>query len=132
MNEQTLLCFDYGKKRIGVAVGQTVTRTATALETVRANSGKPDWNRIGRLIEQWQPDKLLVGRPLTLAGEKQQMTLATEKFSRRLQTRYGLVVEMIEEQLSSFAARREFKSTRHLDPVAAKLILETWLYENAK
>lgn len=131
MNNQTLLCFDYGKKRIGVAVGQTVTATATALETIKVINNKPDWDNIGRLINEWNPTKLIVGHPFTLEGARQEMTDAAERFSRQLTGRFKLEVEMIDEQLSSFEARRELKSTRNLDPVAARLILETWLSQNS-
>ena len=130
MKNQTLLCFDYGKKRIGSAVGQTITATATALETINVNDTNPDWESIKRLINEWRPDKLIVGRPFTLDGGRQNMTDAAERFSRQLEGRFKLPVELIEEQLSSYEARRELKSTRKLDPVAARLILETWLSEN--
>ena len=130
MNNHTLLCFDYGKKRIGTAVGQTITATATALETINVNNGKPDWGHIERLINEWRPDKLIVGQPLTLDGERQDMTEAAERFTRQLEGRFKIKVEMVAEQLSSFTARRELKSTRDLDPVAARLILETWFSEN--
>ena len=130
MKNQTLLCFDYGKKRIGLAVGQTITATATALETINVINTNPDWENIKRLINEWRPDKLIVGHPFTLDGGRQNMTDAAERFSRQLEGRFKLPVELIEEQLSSYEARRELKSTRKLDPVAARLILETWLSEN--
>lgn len=130
MNNQTLLCFDYGEKRIGIAVGQTITLTATALETVKVINTKPDWEIINRLISEWEPDTLIVGHPFTLDGARQKMTDAAEHFSRQLEGRFKIPVELIEEQLSSYEARRELKSTRELDPVAARLILETWLREN--
>ncbi len=130
MNNQTLLCFDYGEKRIGTAVGQSITATATALETIKVDNGKPDWNDIDRLINEWNPSILIVGHPFTLDGDRQEMTDAAERFSRQLKGRFKIPVELIDEQLSSFEARREIKSTRELDPVAARLILETWLREN--
>ena len=129
MKNQTLLCFDYGKKRIGIAVGQTITATATALEIIKTIKGKPDWNRIKNLIDEWHPDRLIVGNPLTLEGERQEMTDNAQHFSKQLGNRYKLPVEMMEEQLSSYEARRHLKSTRELDSVAAKLILESWLNE---
>ena len=130
MTNQTLLCFDYGEKRIGTAVGQTVSATATELQTINVKNGKPDWDGIQCLINEWQPSILIVGRPLTLEGEQQEMTVAAERFSRQLKGRFKINVEMIEEQLSSYEARRELKSTYDLDAVAARLILETWLSEN--
>jgi putative pre-16S rRNA nuclease len=130
VKNQTLLCFDYGEKRIGSAVGQTVTATATALEIIKVANKKPNWEKIEHLIGEWRPDKLIVGHPFTLDGDRQEMTDAAEKFGRQLEGRFKLPVELIEEQLSSYEARRELKSTRDLDAVAARLILETWLSEN--
>tara|TARA_R110000782_G_scaffold41586_9_gene95191 strand:- start:5410 stop:5817 length:408 start_codon:yes stop_codon:yes gene_type:complete len=130
VKNQTLLCFDYGEKRIGSAVGQTITATATALEIIKVVNKKPNWEKIEHLIEEWRPDKLIVGHPFTLEGDRQEMTGAAEKFGRQLTGRFKLPVELIEEQLSSYEARRELKSTRDLDAVAARLILETWLSEN--
>jgi len=130
VKNQTLLCFDYGKKRIGSAIGQTVTATATALQIIKVVNRKPNWEEIEYLIEEWRPDKLIVGHPLTLEGGRQKMTDAAEKFGRQLNGRFKLPVEFIEEQLSSYEARRELKSTYDLDSVAARLILETWLRDN--
>lgn len=130
MSNQTLLCFDCGIKRIGTAVGQTITSTATALEIIKTINNKPDWNSITRLIDEWGPDLLIVGKPYQLDGSRQEMTDIAERFSRQLEGRYQIKVEMIEEQLSSYEARRELKSTYDLDAVAARLILETWLSEN--
>jgi putative pre-16S rRNA nuclease len=130
VSNQTLLCFDCGEKRIGAAVGQTITATATALETINTINNKPDWETISRLIKEWSPDRLVVGKPLQLDGSRQEMTDIAERFSRQLGGRYHIPVDMIEEQLSSYEARRELKSTRDLDAVAARLILETWLSEN--
>ncbi len=130
MKNQILLCFDYGEKRIGTAVGQTITATATALEIIKVVQNKPDWEAIRRLVNDWNPDKLIVGHPFTLAGDRQIMTTAAEKFGRQLHGRLKLPVALIEEQLSSYAARREAKSTYNLDAIAARLILETWLSEN--
>jgi putative Holliday junction resolvase len=130
VSNQTLLCFDYGIKRIGTAVGQTITSTATALEIIKTINNKPDWNSITRLINEWGPDLLIIGKPYQLDGSRQEMTDIAERFSRQLEGRYQIKVEMIEEQLSSYEARRELKSTYDLDAVAARLILETWLSEN--
>ncbi|MGB1799651.1 MAG: Holliday junction resolvase RuvX [Gammaproteobacteria bacterium] len=130
MSNQTLLCFDCGIKRIGTAVGQTITSTATALEIIKTINNKPDWNSITRLINEWGPNLLIVGKPYQLDGSRQEMTDIAERFSRQLEGRYKIKVEMIEEQLSSYEARRELKSTYDLDAVAARLILETWLSEN--
>ncbi len=127
---KTLLCFDFGSKRIGIAVGQSVTQTASPLQTVRNKNNKPDWNGIEKLIKEWQPDALIVGVPLNTMGEVQEMTIASEKFMRQLHGRFHLPVYGIDEYLSSFEAMQRMGRTTDLDSVAAQAILETWLTEN--
>ena len=128
-DNETLLCFDLGLKRIGVAVGQTVTSTANPLETIKTINNKPDWQQISHIIEQWQPNRLIVGHPLQMDDNKQTMTEHAEHFVRQLQGRYHLPVEMVDERLSSYEARQRIKSTYNVDPIAAQVILETWFSE---
>lgn len=129
-DNQTLLCFDLGLKRIGVAVGQTITKTASPLETINTKNNKPDWGSISNLINEWQPNRLIVGYPLQMDDNKQAMTVQAERFVRQLEGRYHLPVEMIDERLSSYEARHRIKSTYNVDPVAAQAILETWFTEH--
>ena len=130
MKNQTLLCFDLGQKRIGAAVGQTVTRTASPLETIAVRNNKPDWHRISQLIDEWHPDRLVVGYPLQMDDERQTMTNLAERFVRQLDGRYHLPVDVVDERLSSYEARQRIKSSYNVDPVAAQAILETWFEEN--
>lgn len=126
----TLLGFDYGEKRIGVAVGQTVTRTATALTTIAARDGQPDWDAISRLIEAWQPDGIVVGLPLNMDGTEQEMTIRARRFGRQLKERYRLDVQFADERLSTREARYQEGSDEAAegrDAVAAKIIIEGWL-----
>ncbi len=125
--EKLLLCFDYGRKRIGVAVGQTLSATARPLETVAVRRNRPDWERIAALIRQWAPHALLVGEPRQPDGTAQEMTAAADKFARQLAGRHKLPIYRTDEYLSSYAARQRVKATRHLDPVAAQIMLEAWL-----
>ena len=127
----TLIGFDFGEKRIGVAVGQTLTGTATPLETIPALAGIPDWNRIARLIQQWRPQALIVGEPLNMDGTKQEITATATGFADELRRRFALPVMLADERLSSYEARQRLKDTYHLDPVAAQAILETWLSEHS-
>jgi putative Holliday junction resolvase len=127
---KSLLCFDFGTKRIGVAVGQTVTQTANPLQTVRNKNNRPDWKTIEQLVDEWQPDALVVGQPLNMRDEVQEMTIAAEKFMRQLHGRFHLPVYSIDERLSSFEAAQRTGRTTDLDPVAAQAILETWFAEN--
>lgn len=133
---RTLLGFDYGSKKIGVAVGQELTGSATPLKTLRNSNGDPDWRAIGELIEQWRPAALVVGIPLNMDGSEQPMTAAARRFLRRLEGRYGLPVYAADERLSSIAAGElrydvpagDRRSRRRLgvDEVAATVILQTF------
>jgi len=127
VNPGTLLCFDYGEKRIGVAVGQQVTATATALEIIAVRHGRPDWERIEMLMRDWQPQALVVGNPLNLDGTRQPFTDAADRFARKLAGRYRIPVHRADERLTTYAARRQVPGRVKVDAEAAKIILESWL-----
>ena len=139
---RTLLGFDYGKNRIGVAVGQEVTRTVTALCTLLSKHQKPDWDGISRLLEEWQPDLLVVGLPLQKDGSEQEMTKAARRFGNQLKGRYNLPVEMMDERYSSLEAdallreqrvpRAKKNAPQYNDHIAAQLILQSWLDVHAQ
>ena len=132
-----ILTFDFGLRRIGVAIGQTLTGTATALETI--DHGKaPDWTAIDRLVADWKPALLLVGLPLGSEGEETDMSTAARRFGTTLEKRHGLPVAYVDERLSSrvagerFAERRAAgtarrKDARQVDAMAAQVICENWL-----
>lgn len=124
---RTILAFDYGERRIGVAVGQEVSATAEPLATLPVRNGRIDWEAIARLVETWQPALFVVGRPPTRDGRPHRLAAAIERFARRLQGRYRRPVSLIDERLSSYAAEHDPAAARHgLDAVAARVILETW------
>lgn len=133
MSIQCVIGFDYGSKRLGVAVGQTVTATARPLATVPVNHQQPDWAQISALIQEWQPQALIVGVPSHADGSENAMTVAARCFCQQLQERYQLPVYTIDERLSSVAAvanltkKTKKSSKEQLDAVAAQLILESWL-----
>lgn len=123
--------FDFGLRRIGVAVGQTITQTATPETIVNSKDGKPDWAHITRLFEKWKPVAIVVGLPMRLDGSEQALTQPARKFGQRLSGRYQRPIFYMEEQLSSIAAEhRQLKQT-HIDDHAAQIILENWLEEHA-
>jgi len=129
---ESLLGFDFGKQRIGVAVGQQVTGTATALRTLQSRDGKPDWDTISDLINEWQPDTLVVGLPLHANGEDSEISQAARKFARQLEGRYRLPVHTMNEYLSSQAARDLQQQNGQtdktgIDAIAAQIILQNWL-----
>lgn len=125
----TALGFDFGEKRIGVAVGQTLTATANPLATLPAEHGQPDWDALARLIAQWQPEQLVVGMPATADGSPHALRPAIERFARRLAARYRLPVAFVDETLSSHAAAGggTRKGGAGLDARAAAVILASWL-----
>ena len=133
-----ILGFDYGKRRIGIAVGQTLTQTAQALTTLQSRDGKPDWKAIQQLLEEWRPIRLVVGLPLHLDGKEQEITRAARRFANQLHGRFGLPVSHADERLSSVEAERilaENQNSRRydkqaIDKLAAQLILQDWLEQN--
>lgn len=120
-----IMGFDFGTTKIGVAVGQSVTRTATALTTIRARDGKPDWSVLDQLVREWQPAAFVVGLPLNMDDSASEMSAAAEKFARRLHGRYQVEASMMDERLSTFEARG--LDTPDVDAEAARLILESYL-----
>lgn len=128
----TLLGFDFGSRKIGVAVGQTLTGTATALTTLRSRNNKPDWVAIERLVRDWQPGAAVLGLPVNMRDIEESWADQVRRFARQLEGRFGLEVHLVDERLTSRAAR-EHLGLRFdarddcIDATAAKLILETWL-----
>ncbi|OGO94054.1 MAG: Holliday junction DNA helicase RuvA [Coxiella sp. RIFCSPHIGHO2_12_FULL_44_14] len=131
---QVLLGFDFGMKRIGVAVGQTLTNTAQALPILTAKDGIPDWQRIENLITTWHPSAFVVGIPYNMNGTEQNTTFAARKFAHRLKQKFNLPVHPVDERLTTVEAKAlqpvfKKKSSDEIDSYAAKLILESWLRE---
>jgi len=132
---QTLLGFDFGMRHIGVAVGQSITCTASPLETLKAKQGIPNWSEITDLIQQWKPDAMVVGIPYYMDGTEYELTQICRKFATRLKNRYSLPVYEVDERLSTVEAKQRLFDEggyRHMkqsqvDSYAACLILETWL-----
>lgn len=133
----TFLGFDFGKRRIGVAVGQGTTRTASALTTV-SNGAEPDWQAISKLVLDWRPAGLVVGLPVDEEGQDTKMSGLATDFGRALESRYKIPVFYMDERLTSSEAGGQFVEARaqgrarrkdigRLDAVAAKIILENWL-----
>ena len=135
---EVLIALDYGARRIGVAVGQTTTGTASPAGTIDV-SATPDWGALDRCVRDWTPARLLVGVPYNMDGTETVLTGTCRAFGRDLQRRYGLPVEFVDERLTSVAAQSDLREARRtgarsrrvrredIDANAARLILETWL-----
>lgn len=148
----TVIAFDYGQKRIGIAVGQTLSATAEPLLVLKQNNGQVDWVAIETIIDEWRPDQLVVGFPHTADGQEIPIHKAITLFSDELSSRFELPVALCDEHLSSYDAKqsplaikeakklanksyrgidnrtkKRKRKTMEIDAIAAQLILESWL-----
>ena len=134
----TVLGFDVGMRRIGVAVGNAMTGSARAVAVIDVHAAGPDWAHAERLLREWRPDGLIVGDPMTLDGGDQPIRKAARAFAQEMRQRSRLPVVMVDERNSSQEAARRFAAARAdgrskrrdadaLDAVAAAVIVERWL-----
>ncbi|MCX7094714.1 MAG: Holliday junction resolvase RuvX [Methylobacter sp.] len=137
----TYLGFDFGNKKIGVAVGQSTTTSASPLQTIRSINQNPNWEIIGKLIQEWRPAGLVVGISKQADGSDNPITPRMLKFCRQLEGRYQLPVFQQDETLSTFEAKQMLfdevsvsasKLWQVQDQLAAQLILQTWLNDRIK
>jgi putative Holliday junction resolvase len=137
---RTVLSFDYGFRRIGVAVGNTLTATAEALSTIAADDGRPDWRAIDRCVADWRPAAIVAGVPYNMAGrDAARLTTAALRFADELSQRYGIEVHRVDERLTSREAEDDLRERRRsgaktkrvrrgdVDREAARLLLLQWL-----
>lgn len=133
-SRRQVLAFDFGLRRIGVACGQELLGSARPVTMITARDGVPDWSRIEALLNEWQPDLVVVGLPLNMDGTESDMCARARKFGKRIHGRFHVPVEMMDERLSSFEAKEAVLAEggssdfgRHgVDDLAAVLILESW------
>lgn len=135
MREGVCLGFDFGYRRIGVAVGQSLTNSASPLTTIQAKQGIPEWALIQALIAQWRPMDLVVGLPTAIDNRELYTTIAAREFADQLHKRFALPVHLVDERLTTVEARARlfakggYKKIKknEVDCIAACLILEQWL-----
>lgn len=135
----TALAFDFGLRRIGVAVGNTLTSTARPLTTLAARAGTPDWDAVARCIGEWNPGVLVVGAPCNMDGTPGPLTAGARAFAAELSARFGVRTELADERLSSREAGQALKAKRQsgelgrrvrradVDREAACVLLRQWL-----
>ncbi|MCK5917259.1 MAG: Holliday junction resolvase RuvX [Cocleimonas sp.] len=137
----TVICFDFGLVRTGVAIGNTITTTAMPECTLQSKNNKPDWDSISRLISEWNPSQLVVGLPTQLDGSDTDATKSVRRFCNQLNGRYNLPVAQENEQYTSIEAAQRLKETRQrgrkkkiskedVDQIAAVIILENYFANN--
>lgn len=139
MNEiHAVIAFDFGLKRIGIAAGDTLTKTAAPLPAIPVTHTGPDWVAIGRELAALGPKLLIVGAPYNVDGSPGALAPACAAFALELTRRFGLTVRRVDERFSSIEAAATLKSQRasgqrrrirreHIDSAAAAVILERWL-----
>jgi putative Holliday junction resolvase len=136
--EITVLAFDFGTRRIGVAVGNTLVRVAHPLATLEGESNAERFGAIGRLIDEWHPGRLVVGVPVHADGSEHEMTARARRFARQLLGRFGLPVAEVDERYTSEAAQSMLDAREagrrgrdERDAIAAQIILQGWFDERA-
>jgi putative Holliday junction resolvase len=134
MRDETLLAFDFGMKRIGVAIGELRLGQARDLTTIHAEANEIRFSAIEKLLAEWRPGRLIVGRPLNDDASPHDMTARCERFANQLHGRYGLPVELVDERFSSVEADADLRQRgldwrqrkARVDAVAARIILQNW------
>ena len=137
---QVVIAFDFGERRIGVACGDTISRSASPLGFVRVDASGP-WAQIETLLKTWSPNVAVVGLPYNVDGSESPLAGAARRFATQIQTRFSLDVRMVDERYSSIDAEARLKSAREsgsrrrriakgdIDAAAACVILERWFTE---
>jgi len=140
MSDRTLIGFDYGRKRIGVAVGQEITNTAKGLTTLTTTQAGPDWDAIDNVVKEWRPELIIVGMPSNMDDRPHKLHDEVKAFGNQLAERYNLPVEWIDEKLSSMEAEQQLSTSSktkkrkqdkaQIDKLAAQVILQSYLNTN--
>ena len=135
IGQRTVIGFDFGKKYIGVAVGQG---SASPLGSIKANDGIPNWDSLASYLKEWQPDLIVVGLPLNMDGSEQQLTLDAKKFGQRISGRFGVTVDFQDERLTTADAKEQlfsrggYKNLKkdNIDAESARLIIESFFEQS--
>ena len=127
----TVISFDYGTRRVGVAVGNSMTQSGQALKTIAVPSSDVLFQEIENLLKEWQPDQLVVGRPVHPDGTPHEMTAKAVRFGNQLHGRFHLPVAWVDERYTSAVLEGDSKMHDNLDAHSAVLILEQYFAEQS-
>lgn len=127
-----IVAFDFGEKKIGVAVGQTSTYTSSPLQVIFNNHDKVNWNEISILLEEWRPELILIGKPLNMDGTDSEIMKKVDVFYKKLKSLYDAKFEYVDERLTTFEARDILKenNVETVDANAAKILIDNWFNRN--
>ena len=123
-----IIAFDFGEKKIGVAVGQTSTNTSSPLQIIFNKDNKTNWISISSLLDEWKPGLILLGKPLNMDGSDSKIMEKVDKFYKELKSIYDADIEFVDERLTTFEAREILKDEKHddVDAHAAKILIDNW------
>tara|TARA_Y100000768_G_scaffold78232_1_gene55429 strand:+ start:157 stop:558 length:402 start_codon:yes stop_codon:yes gene_type:complete len=129
-----IIAFDYGTKKIGVAVGQTETYTSSPLQIIINKDDKVNWSEIRILLNEWKPELIIIGKPLNMDGSDSEIMKQVEKFYQKLKNTYDINLEYIDERLTTFEAKQILEDTdiNQVDANAAKILIDNWFEINDK
>tara|TARA_A200000113_G_scaffold101100_1_gene90578 strand:- start:1904 stop:2296 length:393 start_codon:yes stop_codon:yes gene_type:complete len=124
-----IVAFDYGTKKIGVAVGQTETYTSSPLQIIYNDHEKTNWNEIRMLIDEWKPDLILIGKPINMDGTESEIMKKVDNFFKKLQKISNTKCEYIDERLTTFEAKEILGESKvsEVDAHAAKILIDNWI-----
>lgn len=133
--EGNIIGFDFGQRRIGVAIGNNVSKTAQALITIESATNTQKFEAIQKIMEEWMPMSIVVGVPFNVDGSEHKVTNLCKKFAKQLEEKYSLPTHLIDERYTSIEASHEFKNKKNdvkkkkllIDQIAAKIILQSYL-----
>ena len=124
-----ILAIDFGLKKVGLAIGNTLTKTSMPISTIFYKSKQELFNLLEKHVIEWKPEFIINGNPLNMDQTESEMSKLAEKFSTQFSKKFNLAVELVDERLSTFEAK-EFTKDDNLDAMAAKLILDSWMNNN--
>ena len=124
-----ILAIDFGLKKVGLAIGNTLTKTSMPISTIFYKSKQELFNLLEKQVIEWKPEFIIIGNPLNMDQTESEMSKLAEKFSTQFSKKFNLAVQLVDERLSSFEAK-EFAKDDNLDAMAAKLILDSWMNNN--
>ena len=127
-----IVAFDFGTKKIGVAVGQTATYTSSPLQVILNKDDKVNWNEINKLLNEWKPELIIIGKPLNMDGTDSEIMKQVERFYQKLKKIYDTNYEYIDERITTFEARQILEDTNinNVDANAAKILIDNWFEMN--
>ena len=122
-----IIAIDFGEKKIGLAVGNTETMTSSPISILKKTKSGFNWAELTKQILEWEPSKIIIGKPLNMDGTRSDIMEIVESFGKKLESLIDIDIEYFDERLTSFEARLLDEDSEMIDDVAAKIILDSWL-----